>query len=281
MQVFSEMAYERPDMEETLRFIEDSARKAAGADSYEKAREIFLALLEKLRHVSTMETIASIRNTADMTDVFYEKEMEYFHAGNPRLEIAREAFYKVLLESPFLPDFQKEFGEIYFKRMENAGRLTSEKNVELQVEESHLSQQYAKISATCTAKFHGETLNFYGLLKKMQDTDRGVRRDLVHQNQLVQPHAQAREHARRDFFEPHAGKMPQIPVEQQLVLHRAVNKARGERRVTAVQRRAAQIVMQRAVRPRALLGHGKQRKRRGFARRARAFIDHRVPVLRK
>ena len=81
MQVFSEMAYERPDMEETLRFIEDSARKAAGADSYEKAREIFLALLEKLRHVSTMETIASIRNTADMTDVFYEKEMEYFHAG--------------------------------------------------------------------------------------------------------------------------------------------------------------------------------------------------------
>ena len=75
MQVFSEMAYERPDMEETLRFIEDSARKAAGADSYEKAREIFLALLEKLRHVSTMETIASIRNTADMTDVFYEKEM--------------------------------------------------------------------------------------------------------------------------------------------------------------------------------------------------------------
>ena len=155
-------------MEETLRFIEDSARKAAGADSYEKAREIFLALLEKLRHVSTMETIASIRNTADMTDVFYEKEMEYFHAGqavNPR-EIAREAFYKVLLESPFLPDFQKEFGEIYFKRMENAGRLTSEKNVELQVEESHLSQQYAKISATCTAKFHGETLNFYGLLRK-------------------------------------------------------------------------------------------------------------------
>lgn len=177
MQVFSEMAYERPDMEETLRFIEDSARKAAGADSYEKAREIFLALLEKLRHVSTMETIASIRNTADMTDVFYEKEMEYFHAGNPRLEIAREAFYKVLLESPFLPDFQKEFGEIYFKRMENAGRLTSEKNVELQVEESRLSQQYAKISATCTAKFHGETLNFYGLLKKMQDTDRGVRRE--------------------------------------------------------------------------------------------------------
>ena len=111
--------------------------------------------------------------------------------------------------------------------------------------------------------------------------NRRVRRDLVHQNELIQSHAQTREHARRDLFKPQRGKPAQIPVEQQLVLHRAVGQTRGERSVPAVQTGAGEIMMQRAVRPRALLRHGKQRKSGDLARRFGSFIDHRGFFLRK
>ena len=111
--------------------------------------------------------------------------------------------------------------------------------------------------------------------------NRRVRRDLVHQNELIQSHAQTREHARRDLFKPQRGKAAQIPVEQQLVLHRAVGQTRGKRSVPAVQTGAGEIVMQRAVRPRAVLRHGKQRKSGDLARRFGSFIDHRGFFLRK
>ena len=110
---------------------------------------------------------------------------------------------------------------------------------------------------------------------------RRVRRDFIHENQLIQSHAQTREHSRRDLFKPQRGKPAQIPVEQQLVLHRAVGQTRGERGVPAVQTGAGEIMMQRAVRPRALLRHGKQRKSGDLARRFGSFIDHRGFFLRK
>ena len=43
--------------------------------------------------------------------------------------------------------------------------------------------------------------------------DSGMRGNLVHQDELVKAHPQARQHTRRDLFQPHAREVPQVPVQ--------------------------------------------------------------------
>ena len=43
--------------------------------------------------------------------------------------------------------------------------------------------------------------------------NRRMRRNLIHQDQLIQTHPQARQHTRRDLFQPHAREVPQVPVQ--------------------------------------------------------------------
>lgn len=60
--------------------------------------------------------------------------------------------------------------------MKRLMKLVNKNNVDNQVEESNLVQLYHKTAAAPSIQFNGETLNFYGLLKKMQDPDRKIRK---------------------------------------------------------------------------------------------------------
>ena len=43
--------------------------------------------------------------------------------------------------------------------------------------------------------------------------NRRMRGNLIHQDELIQTHPQARQHTRRDLFQPHAREVPQVPVQ--------------------------------------------------------------------
>lgn len=177
MEKFSEIVYERPDMDAFMGEVEEYIQKLPGAENYEELKELFVQMNEKLDHLDTMNTVASIRNTINTADEFYEKEVEFFNTMLPQVQLKMKEANRLLLESPWLPELEKEYGALYFENIKNRLRLADERIVELQIKESKLTQQYAKASAICTATFHGEEVNFYGLLKYMQSTDRDVRRE--------------------------------------------------------------------------------------------------------
>lgn len=179
MKRFSEFKYFRPDGEALLADIAGAAGAFKTAENYQTAREIFLDLNRKQEHFDTMAELASIRSSIDTRDEFYEKEMKYFHGIRPRISVEMKKFYKVFLESIFLPDFDGEFGKLYIENVQSRMRLAAECNIELQVRESTLIQEYHRTAAAPQAEFHGEILNFYGLLKKMQDSDRKIRREAM------------------------------------------------------------------------------------------------------
>ncbi len=179
MKRFSELKYFRPDGEALLADIAGAAGAFKTAENYQTAREIFLDLNRKQEHFDTMAEFASIRSSIDTRDEFYEKEMKYFHGIRPRISVEMKKFYKVFLESIFLPDFEGEFGKLYIENVQSRMRLAAECNIELQVRESTLIQEYHRTAAAPQAEFHGEILNFYGLLKKMQDPDRKIRREAM------------------------------------------------------------------------------------------------------
>lgn len=179
MEQFTNLKYTRPDGEALLAGINGAANAFQNAESYPAAREIFMSLNRKQEHFHTMEELASIRNSIDTRDAFYEKEMEYFHSVKPRINVEMKKFHKVFLESRFLPDFERELGQLYIRNVKSRVRLAAECNIDLQVRESMLVQEYYRTAAAPQAEFHGETLNFYGLLKKMQDPDREIRKEAM------------------------------------------------------------------------------------------------------
>ena len=179
MEKFCEMQYVRPDGEALLQKIREATMQLRDSGDFETAKTIFWSVQEEATHFETMSSLAYVRNTINTKDAFYEKEMEYLFGIQPRLNVEMKAFHEVLLASAFLADFEKELGELYVQQIKADIRLTDACNVELQVKESMLKQEYSKTAAAPTTQFHGEELNFYGLLKKMQSDNRRIRKEAM------------------------------------------------------------------------------------------------------
>ncbi|MDR0928566.1 MAG: M3 family oligoendopeptidase, partial [Oscillospiraceae bacterium] len=120
--------------------------------------------------------IASVRNTMDTRDAFYTAEMEFLHAEMARLMPLQKRLTDALLASPFRADFDKTYGAELLRKEEIARKTQSEAIVEDLIEESELEEVYKTTAASCETVFQGETCNFYGLLKWMENPDRAVRK---------------------------------------------------------------------------------------------------------
>jgi M3 family oligoendopeptidase len=177
MQKFHQLEYVRPDVEAAKKALNDLIDEFLNASSYEEARALYVRTEELDAQLSTMYTLASIRNTMDTSDEFYDNEIKYFNAVVPEYMLVAKRASEALTQSRFKDDFAKEFGSIFIKKAENAQRIMSEEIAEDLVEESNLSQEYSKTVASCSVEFRGETCNFYGLLKHMQSTDRAEREE--------------------------------------------------------------------------------------------------------
>lgn len=156
MQRFSEIQYVRPDLaayrEELLAHVE----KVKNAKSWEELKAEWLAHSVKSMEIMTMRSVASIRNTVDTTDAFYDGEMRYFHAELPSLMLIERQADAALLASPFVKDFEREFGSILIQNMKNSQRFADERLVPMQVKEADLTRRYSRCSATAVTEFRGE-----------------------------------------------------------------------------------------------------------------------------
>ncbi|MBO6159653.1 MAG: M3 family oligoendopeptidase [Firmicutes bacterium] len=173
---FSDMPYTRPDMEQAAAEAKAFTARLKNAKSYQELKSAYLAHEKERAALRNQMTIASIRNTINTQDAFYENEMNFLNAEMPKLSLIEKEAGKALLESPFLADFVAEFGPTSVNRLKAQQRLQSEAVIENRVKDASLRQQYSKAVAGCTTEFNGETCNFYGLLKYMEEPDRSVRK---------------------------------------------------------------------------------------------------------
>ena len=173
---FSQIEYKRPNFEKAKADVKDFMQAFKNAKTYSEAKELFLQNEKAGEELSTMYCVASIRNTIDTSDKFYEDEMNFFYEELPKLNLINKEAGELLLSSPFKADFEREFGSDMIKGIEAQQKLADESIIPLQVEESQLCQEYSKVTATAKIEFMGEECNFYGLLKHMQSTDRTVRK---------------------------------------------------------------------------------------------------------
>lgn len=168
---FSEMKYERPDLDQAIAELSEMTEQLKKAAAYEEARDVFLKQDRACDHISTLGTIAQIRHDINTNDAYYKEENEFWMSAFPRLQEYMQAFTDALLDSPFRPQFEKEFGSIIFLNGEIARKSFSPKNIEDMQKENQLAQDYENLLASAQIPFEGRTYTLSQMEPFQKDPD--------------------------------------------------------------------------------------------------------------
>ncbi len=168
---FSQMPYQRPDLEAVKERLSQLTARLKEAAGYDEAKAVFLEKEEADRRVGTQATLAQIRNTIDTRDEFYDGEMRFWNAALPELEEYGQAWNVAMLDSPFRRDFEAEYGDLMFRNTEIALKTFSPEIVPQLQRENDLTQAYQKLIASAKIPFEGGTYTLSQLTPFKTDAD--------------------------------------------------------------------------------------------------------------
>ena len=174
---FSEIQYQRPDVEALKALIGEATQKVREAGNPGEIRDAYYELQEMENTVDSMYTVAHIRNTINTADEFYDGEMKWLREELAKTIPQYNAWQKALAESPFRKELESEFGAQFFRLIDAELMTGDERIIAETIREGELRQEYQKTTAAATTEFRGEQCNFYGLLKHMQSPDRAERKE--------------------------------------------------------------------------------------------------------
>lgn len=165
------MKYTRPDVETLKKELISMTDELNKAESYESAREIFLKADSFKRSFATQSTLASIRHSIDTRDEFYDAENKFWNNAVPLLEEYLQAWTQALLDSPFRPQFEEEFGNIVFLNAEIELKTFSPEIIPELQKENDLVQEYNKLIASAQIPFEGGVYTISQLSPFKNDAD--------------------------------------------------------------------------------------------------------------
>lgn len=173
---FSEYPYSRPDIAALKQELSATAEALKNAASAQEQIALYDALSAKMMEVTTLSSIAYVRNTINTADAFYDAEREFWDEVSPELEESMQAINVALLESPFRAELEAHYGSLLFKNLEIARRSFKPELIPLMQEAGKLEAQYQKLYAGLTVEFDGQTMPLPMLGKYKESPDRAVRR---------------------------------------------------------------------------------------------------------
>lgn len=168
---FSDMPYERPDMEAAKARLATLTSALRDATSFTDAECVFLEEEKHASHLQTLHALAYIRHSIDTRDAFYDEEIRFWNAAIPDLGAAEQAWTLALLESPFRPDFAAKYGDVVFRNAEIEFRSFSPAIVAELREENDLTQSYEKLLASAQIPFEDGVYTIAQLAPFKNDPD--------------------------------------------------------------------------------------------------------------
>ena len=168
---FSQMPYERLDVESIKHQMTDITEAFKNADTYEKARECFVAMDKLNRHTDTMSTLAYVRHSIDTRDEFYDAESTFWNGATPEIQEYSDLWTQALLASSFKKELADEFGEVIFINAELDLKAFSPKIIPLMQQENDLTQEYDKLIASSQIPFEGKTYTVSQIQLLKNDSD--------------------------------------------------------------------------------------------------------------
>lgn len=171
MMKFSEMPYERPEIERVKIRLTDLTKQLKNAESYEQARTVFLEKEKEQKHIQTLATLCHIRHSIDTRDEFYDAETKFWNAAEPELQEYEQGFTAAMLESPYRKDFAAEYGDLMFVKAETALKTFSPEIIGELQKENELTQEYEKLLASAQIPFEDGVYTLSQLTPFKHDPD--------------------------------------------------------------------------------------------------------------
>ena len=168
---FSEMPYARPDLDAVKQQFADLLARFKAAATYAEAHAVFLEEEKLNKHVDTLAQLASVRNTIDTRDKFYDEEMNFWNEATPQLQECQNAWSRAMLDSPFRADFTAEYGDLMFLNAEIARKCFTPEIIPEMQQENDLVQEYEKLLASAQIPFEGKTYTLSQLTPLKSDPD--------------------------------------------------------------------------------------------------------------
>lgn len=168
---FSEMSYERPDVDELKAQIGALTERLRAAESYGEAKDVFLERETLEKHVDTMATLAHVRHSIDTRDEFYDGEMKFWDQAKPLLSEPMQAWTKAMLEGKFREDFAAEYGDLMFVNAEMELKTFSPEIIPELQKENELVTAYEKLLASAQIPFEGKTYTISQITPLKNDAD--------------------------------------------------------------------------------------------------------------
>lgn len=176
---FNDYQYQRPNIKE----LEEKLKKHLNDFPKETASgqiKIIKELFNDLDEVQSMYTLASIRNSINTKDEFYEEENKFLDANFPPLMAYLNQLDLLAFNSIHKEELIKEFGKYYFTQIETQLKTFDEKMIPLMIEESNLNREYDKLLAGAQIEFDGKI----NTLPEMGPYLQNLNRETRHQAQL-------------------------------------------------------------------------------------------------
>ena len=172
---FKDYKYERPNYEEIKKSFLELVDKIKNSSTYDEQKLHINQLNNIRKHIETMSTLASIRNSINTADEFYDEEQNYWDEQGPLYTELNSDFYKVIVNSKFKDEIKKDYSEQFYKICEYSLKSFSPEIISDLQEENKLMSKYTKLLASAKINFKGEELNLSGLYKYMLSSDRNER----------------------------------------------------------------------------------------------------------
>ena len=177
MKKFSEIEYRRPDLEKVQNTFNGLLEKFDSAPDSAIQESVITEINDLKAEFQTASSIASVRNSIDSSNVFYEKEQEFYDTSEPLFRDLNIRFYKSLNNSPFKKQLESKFGKQIFDIAEVSVRSFGPAVISDMQEENRLGTEYSKLVATAEVEFRGTKYNLSGLEPFKQSPDRETRRE--------------------------------------------------------------------------------------------------------
>ena len=168
---FSEMKYERPNLDKVLAQCEEYAKKMAAAQSGEELVQLYREENAMMAHYHTASCLASIHYTQDTRDEYWSGEQEWFDATGPAVSNAARNVAEAILSNPHAKALEEAFGTRILPSLRNLVLSMDDRVIELQKEENALTSAYQKLYGGAMAELDGKQLTIPQLTLYKQSTD--------------------------------------------------------------------------------------------------------------
>lgn len=171
---FSQFNYEHLAYEDLKREYEEKIKQLQVADNPQDFKKIFDDINAFRGHISSMQTICSIRHSINTADEYYDQENDYWDQTMPLLQVYEVALAKIMLECPFKKELS--IPETYYQLLENQMKAFDPAIIVDLQEENRLASEYGKLKSSAKIAFQGEIYNLSSIAPLMNDPDRNIRK---------------------------------------------------------------------------------------------------------